>query len=150
MSKKPTPKKPHQETRTMTGKRMTLDQINELKQEYQKLMPVVKLLEIKAEPDSFIGFQRDQTLRIMGYSLDQIAEMTRLTERDVEKTRIEMAAYSEEAERELDKINRENRKLVKAKVKKPDFDLGEITVIEDGPDSPPKNEAPKIEMARQT
>lgn len=55
---------------------MSLDQINEFKQECQDLMPVVELLKIKARPDSLMGLEREQKLRIMGYSLVQIEEMT--------------------------------------------------------------------------
>jgi hypothetical protein len=55
---------------------MTLDQINEFKQECQDLMPTVELLKINASPDSLMGLERDQKLRIMGYGETEIEEMT--------------------------------------------------------------------------
>jgi len=54
----------------------TLDQINELKKQCQDLMPLVELLKIKSPPNSLRGLERDQKLSIMGFSPDQIEEMT--------------------------------------------------------------------------
>ena len=54
----------------------TLDQINQLKKECQDLMPLVELLKIKSPPNSLRGLERDQKLSIMGFSPDQIEEMT--------------------------------------------------------------------------
>jgi hypothetical protein len=55
---------------------MSLDQINEAKTEMQDLMPVVELMRIKSPPNSLLGLERNQKLRIMGYSPAQIEEMT--------------------------------------------------------------------------
>jgi hypothetical protein len=57
-------------------KGMTLDQINEVKDQMQKKMPLIELLKNKASPDSFIGFERNQKLRFMGFSDERIEEMT--------------------------------------------------------------------------
>ena len=54
----------------------TLDQINQFKKECQDLMPLVELLKIKSPPNSLRGLERDQKLSIMGFSPDQIEEMT--------------------------------------------------------------------------
>lgn len=55
---------------------MSLDQINEFKEEMQGLMPVVELMKIKSPPNSLSGLERDQKLRMMGYSTEQIENMT--------------------------------------------------------------------------
>ena len=55
---------------------MTLDQINKEKEELQKLMPLVNLLKNKQEPYTCKGMERDQTLRLMGYTNAEIEEMT--------------------------------------------------------------------------
>ena len=55
---------------------MTLDQINKEKEELQKLMPLVNLLKNKHEPHTCKGMERDQTLRLMGYTNAEIEEMT--------------------------------------------------------------------------
>ena len=55
---------------------MTLDQINKEKEELQKLMPLVNLLKNKQEPYTCKGRERDQTLRLMGYTNAEIEEMT--------------------------------------------------------------------------
>jgi hypothetical protein len=55
---------------------MSLDQINEFKQECQDLMPVVELMKIRAGPDSLMGLDRDVRLTIMGYSEAEIEDMT--------------------------------------------------------------------------
>jgi len=60
----------------------SLDQINALKLECQSLMPLVELLKIKADPNSFMGLQRDQKLSIMGFSPEQIQEMTGYKQKD--------------------------------------------------------------------
>ena len=54
----------------------TLDQINQFKKECQDLMPLVELLKIKSPPNSLRGLERDQKLSYMGFSPDQIEEMT--------------------------------------------------------------------------
>ena len=54
----------------------TLDQINQFKKECQDLMPLVELLKIKSPPNQLRGLERDQKLAIMGFSPDQIEEMT--------------------------------------------------------------------------
>jgi hypothetical protein len=56
--------------------RERLDQINEIKREFQTSMPVVELLKIKASPNSFMGLQRDQQLGAMGYTRGEIEKMT--------------------------------------------------------------------------
>lgn len=53
-----------------------LDQINELKGEFQKSMPLVELLKIKDPPSSFRGLERDQMLSIMGFTRAEIEIMT--------------------------------------------------------------------------
>lgn len=55
---------------------MTLDQISKEKEELQKLMPLVNLLKNKQEPHTCKGMERDQTLRLMGYTNAEIEEMT--------------------------------------------------------------------------
>ena len=50
--------------------------LNALKLECQDLMPVVYLLKNKAPANSFSGLERDQKLSIMGFSPEQIQEMT--------------------------------------------------------------------------
>ena len=55
---------------------MTLDQISREKAELQKLMPLVNILKNKQEPHTCKGMERDQTLRLMGYSNTEIEEMT--------------------------------------------------------------------------
>ena len=55
---------------------MTLDQISREKAELQKLMPLVNILKNKQEPHTCKGMERDQTLRLMGYSNAEIEEMT--------------------------------------------------------------------------
>ena len=54
----------------------TLDQINQFKKECQDLMPLVELLKIKSPPNQLRGLERDQKLAIIGFSPDQIEEMT--------------------------------------------------------------------------
>jgi len=54
---------------------MTLDQISKEKTELQKLMPLVNILKNKQEPYTCKGMERDQTLRLMGYSDHEIEEM---------------------------------------------------------------------------
>ena len=54
----------------------TLDQLNQLKKECQDLMPLVNLLKNKSAPNTLSGLERDQNLAIMGFSPDQIEEMT--------------------------------------------------------------------------
>ena len=54
----------------------TLDQINQFKKECQDLMPLVNLLKNKSAPNTLSGLERDQKLAIMGFSPDQIEEMT--------------------------------------------------------------------------
>jgi len=39
-------------------------------------MPLVNLLKNKSAPNTLSGLERDQKLAIMGYSLDEIEEMT--------------------------------------------------------------------------
>jgi hypothetical protein len=70
------------EKKTHVPDRMTPDQVNELKAEWQKAMPEVELLKIKHPPNSVLGLYRDQMLSIMGYSRAQIAEMTGFREED--------------------------------------------------------------------
>jgi hypothetical protein len=53
-----------------------LDQENRLKLELQKMLPAVRLMRIKAGPGSLMGLERDQTLKIMGFGQQEIAEMT--------------------------------------------------------------------------
>ena len=55
---------------------MTLDQINDFKDKCQRDMPTVELMKIKASPNSFAGRERDQKLMIMGYSEEEIEELT--------------------------------------------------------------------------
>ena len=55
---------------------LTLDQIYHEKEELQKLMPLVNLLKNKQEPHTCKGMERDQTLRLMGFSNAEIEEMT--------------------------------------------------------------------------
>ncbi len=50
--------------------------INALKLECQDLMPVVYLLKNKSPANSLSGLERDQKLSIMGFSPEQIEEMT--------------------------------------------------------------------------
>ena len=52
------------------------DEIAQWKEEMQKLMPVIQLLQITDPPNTLEGLQRDQRLRIKGYSLEEIEEMT--------------------------------------------------------------------------
>ena len=53
-----------------------LDDENRLKLEMQKMMPVVELMKIKAEPHTLMGLQRDQKLRAMGYNEMEIEQLT--------------------------------------------------------------------------
>lgn len=53
-----------------------LDDENRLKLEMQKMMPVVELMKIKAEPHTLMGLQRDQKLRAMGYNEEEIEQLT--------------------------------------------------------------------------
>ena len=55
---------------------MTLDQINEFKQKCQDSMALVELLKIKARPNTLMGLERDQKLACMGFTQEQIEEMT--------------------------------------------------------------------------
>jgi hypothetical protein len=55
---------------------MTLDQINEFKQQMQNLIPLVELLKIKARPNTLMGLERDQKLACMGFTGEEIEEMT--------------------------------------------------------------------------
>ena len=50
--------------------------LNALKQECQDLMPLVNLLKNKFPANSLSGLERDQKLSIMGFSPEQIEEMT--------------------------------------------------------------------------
>ena len=52
------------------------DEENRLKEEMQKLLPVVALMRINARPNSLMGLERDQKLSIMGYSRAEIEQMT--------------------------------------------------------------------------
>jgi len=61
---------------TQIEPRMTLDQTNQLMLECQNRLPLFRLLENKAGPDTFLGLQRDQSLSIMGYSRKEIEKMT--------------------------------------------------------------------------
>ena len=61
---------------TQIEPRMTLDQTNQLMLECQNRLPLFRLLQIKASPDTLLGLQRDQSLSIMGYSRKEIEEMT--------------------------------------------------------------------------
>ena len=54
----------------------TSPNLNALKQECQDLMPLVKLLKNKFPANSLSGLERDQKLSIMGFSPEQIEEMT--------------------------------------------------------------------------
>ena len=54
----------------------TSDQINELKHQCQDLIPLVELLKIKAKPNTLLGLERDQKLACMGFTQEQIEEMT--------------------------------------------------------------------------
>ena len=54
----------------------TSPNLNALKQECQDLMPLVNLLKNKSPANSLSGLERDQKLAIMGFSLEQIEEMT--------------------------------------------------------------------------
>jgi len=53
-----------------------LAQLNIYKEELQKLRPVLELIKIKADPTSFVGRERDEKLRFMGYTRKQIKKMT--------------------------------------------------------------------------
>ena len=53
-----------------------IELLNQLKLECQGLMPLVELLKNKSAPNTLSGLERDQKLAIMGYSLDEIEEMT--------------------------------------------------------------------------
>ena len=53
-----------------------MEEENRIKGEWQKLLPLIDLLKIKARPNSLLGLERDQMLAIMGYSQEQIEEMT--------------------------------------------------------------------------
>lgn len=55
---------------------MTLDQINDFKDKCQRDMPTVELMKIKASPNSLASLERDQRLAIMGYSEEEIEELT--------------------------------------------------------------------------
>lgn len=55
---------------------MSLDQINDFKDQCQSDMPLVELMSVKADPDSCAGLERDQTLRIMGYDWNEIEALT--------------------------------------------------------------------------
>ena len=61
---------------TQIEPRMTLEQTNQLMLECQNRLPLFRLLENKAGPDTLIGLQRDQSLSIMGYSRKEIEQMT--------------------------------------------------------------------------
>src|ERR1035438_7060276 len=52
------------------------DEENRLKEEMQKLLPVVALMRINARHNSLMGLERDQKLSIMGYSRAEIEQMT--------------------------------------------------------------------------
>jgi hypothetical protein len=52
------------------------DEENRLKEEMQKLLPVVALMRINARPNSLMGLERDQKLSIMVYSRAEIEQMT--------------------------------------------------------------------------
>jgi hypothetical protein len=54
----------------------TLDEIHEFNKKCQNLIPLVNLLKIKSPPNTLRGLERDQNLAIMGFSLDEIEEMT--------------------------------------------------------------------------
>ena len=58
-----------------TSNNMNQD-LNALKQECQDLMPLVNLLKNKFPANSLSGLERDQKLSIMGFSPEQIEEMT--------------------------------------------------------------------------
>jgi hypothetical protein len=55
---------------------MTADQINAIKDKWQKELPAVELMKIKADPDCFMGLERDQKLRLMGCNEQEIEQMT--------------------------------------------------------------------------
>ncbi len=42
----------------------------------KKLLPLLELLRIKDRPNSLRGLERDQRLAIMGYSPDEIEQLT--------------------------------------------------------------------------
>ena len=48
---------------------------NQLKEKMQKLMPVVELMKMRCSPNSLRELERNQQLRIMGYSNEDIAQM---------------------------------------------------------------------------
>ena len=58
-----------------TSNNMNQD-LNALKQECQDMMPLVNLLKNKFPANSLSGLERDQKLSIMGFSPEQIEEMT--------------------------------------------------------------------------
>lgn len=77
-------------------------------------------------------------LTMLGFKKREIDEMCRPKPRDVVKDAERLAQYFKECDKELDKINRENRKLAKPKAKMPVPDLDkpvEITILDkDMPD----------------
>ena len=58
------------------SEKMTLDQINEFKQKCQDSMALVELLKNKLPPNTLLGLERDQKLACMGFTQEQIEEMT--------------------------------------------------------------------------
>jgi hypothetical protein len=53
-----------------------IERTNQLKREMQELMPAVNLLRIRGHPDSLICLERNQRLRIMGYTDERIRALT--------------------------------------------------------------------------
>lgn len=103
---------------------MSLDQTNEFKQEMQKLMPVVELMKVKASPDSLMGLERDQKLRIMGYSKKQIEEMCKQKEMDSEQMMRNVMVEQERELRRLAKWSRDERKGENRAGASPRFEIG--------------------------
>jgi hypothetical protein len=58
------------------SEKMTLDQINEFKQKCQDSMALVELLKNKLPLNTLLGLERDQKLACMGFTQEQIEEMT--------------------------------------------------------------------------
>ena len=79
------------------------DEENRLKEEMQKLLPVVALMRINARPNSLMGLERDQKLSIMGYSRAEIKDMCRPKLIDREQVMANVMAAQKQRLRELAK-----------------------------------------------
>lgn len=98
-----------------------LHEMNQLKREMQELMPEVRLLQVRPEPDSLAQFNRDQGLRGLGYSdqqIESVHERDRLwfekqREQDLESGKLIERNFLTKVAKTCAELDRRQRKRMK-------------------------------------